>query len=306
MKTKNKLNCYVFSNLIIGFLSLNLLTTNHNISLVEKNSNNTLNKIYEKNVVESISTPDTIISSEEKSNVISISNKTVQSGRTISYEKPSYNSLTGSNLVNYAKKFIGLPYVHAGRSLATGTDCSGFTRLIYQEFGISLGTTVSSQIYSGTYVSRDDLEPGDLVFYSYGSVASHVAIYLGNGLIIHESNPRDGVKISSVNIMNYITARRLITSNVVSNNNVSSDVVSEEKVETSETTNTTEINDTTINSSDTSEVLEPTKEENKEIKSEEIIEEVITASEPTETITSAESSTTEIPNDTTGNADESK
>jgi len=88
--------------------------------------------------------------------------------------------------------------------------------LIYKEFGISLGRTVASQQYSGTYVSKSDLMPGDLVFYSYGSVASHVAIYIGDGLIIHESTPRDGVKISSVNIMNYITARRLITSNVTS------------------------------------------------------------------------------------------
>ena len=212
MNTKRRLNCYVFGNLIVSFLTLNLLTNPTSTVLVQKTANTKLNKIYEKEI-EYIETPDTIISTNE--NVISyqISNN-VPSIKTYNYEKPSYNSLTGSNLVNYAMKFIGLRYVSAGNSLSTGTDCSGFTSLIYQEFGISLGRTVSSQLYSGSYVSRNDLQPGDLVFYSYGSVASHVAIYIGNGLIIHESTPRDGVKISSVNIMNYITARRLITSSV--------------------------------------------------------------------------------------------
>ena len=221
MNTKNKLNCFVFSNLIVGFLTLNLMENNSSQVLMMKTSNTTLNKIYEKgNVVETVSVPDTIISSEALStNVTHISLKSNNTYQNSSYEKPSYNSLTGNNLVNYAKKFLGLRYVSAGRSLATGTDCSGFTSLIYKEFGISLGTTVRSQVYSGTYVSKSDLEPGDLVFYSYGSNPSHVAIYIGNGLIIHESNPRDGVKISSVNIMNYITARRVITSNITTKNN---------------------------------------------------------------------------------------
>lgn len=221
MNTKNKLNCFVFSNLIVGFLTLNLMENNSSQVLMMKTSNTTLNKIYEKgNVVETVSVPDTIISSEALStNVTHISLKSNNTYQNSSYEKPSYNSLTGNNLVNYAKKFLGLRYVSAGRSLATGTDCSGFTSLIYKEFGISLGTTVRSQVYSGTYISKSDLEPGDLVFYSYGSNPSHVAIYIGNGLIIHESNPRDGVKISSVNIMNYITARRVITSNITTKNN---------------------------------------------------------------------------------------
>lgn len=276
MKTKNKLNCYVFSNLIISLLTLNLVTNSHETNLVMKKSNNTLNKIYEKNIVETISVPDTIISNDSDINVISISNKSVQSERTTNYQKPSYNSLTGTNLVNYAKQFIGLPYVYAGRSLATGTDCSGFTRLIYQEFGISLGTTVSSQIYSGTYVSREDLEPGDLVFYSYGSVASHVAIYMGNGLIIHESTPRSGVKISSVNIMNYITARRLITSNVVSS---SPDVSNNEETKSTEVVEPKEEVKETI-------IEENTQvEEQVEDKIEEPVEEVVneTPASPTPT-----------------------
>jgi len=220
MNTKKRLNCYVLSNFIISFLTFNLLVNNSTTNLVAIKSNNVLNKIYEK---EKIITDNVIFYSENDNstnvNTVSLNNQNnqyVASKITSSYVKPSYNSLTGSNLVNYARQFLGLRYVSAGSSLATGTDCSGFTSLIYKEFGISIGRTVSSQIYAGTYVSKADLQPGDLVFYSYGSVASHVAIYMGNGLIIHESTPRDGVKISSVNIMNYITARRLITENVQS------------------------------------------------------------------------------------------
>ena len=237
MNTKKRLNCYVFSNLMISILALNIMTNPGTTELIKKTSVNTLNRIYKDEiVVETVEVPDTIVSniSNPVSNVVSVSNKVLESGNTCyrDYVKPSYNSLTGTNLVNYARNFLGLRYVSAGNSLQTGTDCSGFTRLIYGEFGISLGRTVGSQIYSGTYVSKNDLEPGDLVFYSYGSVASHVAIYMGDGLIIHESNPRDGVKISSVNIMNYITARRLITSNVTSSvGNTLSEVKDEVKQE---------------------------------------------------------------------------
>ena len=286
MNTKKRLNCYLFSNLIISFLTLNMFTNNSITTLVKRSSDNELNKIYDKEI-ETISVKDTIISNEELTNVISISNKVLESSNKVlenkstSYVKPSYNSLTGQNLVNYAKNFIGLRYVSAGRSLSTGTDCSGFTSLIYKEFGITLGRTVSSQIYSGTYVSKSDLQPGDLVFYSYGSVASHVAIYIGNGLIIHESNPRDGVKISSVNIMNYITARRLITSNVVSNTaKVAEEIIVENtKQEVVENTKTEELKEekpileTEVNSSstETDEVTESVKAQEEVVNNIEVV-----------------------------------
>lgn len=209
MKSENKLSYPLFSNLIISFLSLNFLIFNNSRQLVSVNlDSNNLKPIYE------------IVTNEEsvvENMTITVSQKEVMSQNTYKnyYVKPSYNSVTGMNLVNYAKNYIGLPYVPAGSSLSTGTDCSGFTRLIYMEFGIQLGRTVNSQLYSGSYVSKEDLQPGDLVFYGYyQGYSSHVAIYIGDGLIIHESNPRDGVKISSVNIMVYQTARRLITSNV--------------------------------------------------------------------------------------------
>ena len=212
MKSENKLNCPLYSNLIICLLAFNFLYSNNSQDIIElKGGENTLKPIYE-------------IKSEDVKPVISnltsvvVTQKEVQTQKAVyNYVKPSYNSVTGANLVNYAKNYLGLPYVSNGNSLTTGTDCSGFTKLIYQEFGLSLGRTVASQIYSGTYVAKNDLQPGDLVFYgNNSSYASHVGIYIGSGLIIHESNPRDGVKISPVNIMVYITARRLITENIVS------------------------------------------------------------------------------------------
>ncbi len=216
MKTKVRLNCYFFSNLIVGLLSLNLLYNNDPKTLIKVNNDEgKLLAIYEMNdsldkesreVERDTDTSDT--------NIISVSKKVFASKKVIPYVKPSYNDVTGSNLVNYAKHYLGLPYVHAGSSLETGTDCSGFVRLIYREFGINLGRTVESQLYSGSYVSRNDLEPGDLVFYGYSGYATHVTIYIGGGMVIHESTPRDGVKISSINMMPYITSRRLITANV--------------------------------------------------------------------------------------------
>ena len=243
-----------------------------------KGSNNSLKPIYEISnnvVVENISNITTAV----------VTKKEVQSQNNYRnyYVRPSYNSLTGANLVNYAKKYLGLPYIPAGSSLASGTDCSGFTRLIFQEFGIGLGRTVASQLYSGSYVAKEDLRPGDLVFYGYyQGYSSHVAIYIGDGLIIHESNPRDGVKISSVNIMVYQTARRLITENVVSNVSQTEEIKTDDNEEIEQVpSDTKEIQKEESNngSSDTSlDINEEIKEDIKkdetkeETKKEEVVE----------------------------------
>lgn len=226
MNTKNKLNCYLYSNLICCFLSFYFYHNNQDINLIKmKNLDNaTLNPIYEIKKEETVIQPS--VTTLSATNNIANTNTT-----TISYVKPSYNKVTGEYLVNYAKNYLGLRYVSGGNSLTTGTDCSGFTKLIYKEFGINLGRTVSSQIYSGTYVSKADLKPGDLVFYGQTNYASHVGIYMGNGLVIHQSNPRDGVKINSVNMMVYITARRVITSDVtieIQENTLNKEVVENE------------------------------------------------------------------------------
>lgn len=127
------------------------------------------------------------------------------------YTPAKYNAVTGQAIVDYAKLYLGLRYVSGGYSLETGTDCSGFTKLIYKEFGVSLSRSARGQAKNGSYIRKSDLQKGDLVFYGYGDgTIRHVAIYIGNGKVIHESNREDGVKISSVNMMEYITARRVI------------------------------------------------------------------------------------------------
>ena len=135
--------------------------------------------------------------------------------KTVTYAPAKYSSVTGDAIVSFAKQFLGLRYKSGTPSLTKGADCSGFTMLIYREFGVSLPRTVGGQIGRGTYVNKKDLQKGDLVFYkakgSRGG-ATHVGIYIGSGQVIHESRPGVGVKINSVNMMQYVTARRVINS----------------------------------------------------------------------------------------------
>lgn len=100
-------------------------------------------------------------------------------------------------LVNYALQFVGNRYVWGGESLTKGVDCSGFTMKVYEKFGIYLPHYSGSQPSYGKRISRDEIRPGDLIFYGNGSGINHVAIYIGNGQVVHASNARDGIKIST-------------------------------------------------------------------------------------------------------------
>lgn len=104
---------------------------------------------------------------------------------------------TRVSLVQYALQFVGNRYVWGGTSLTNGIDCSGFTMQIYARYGISLPHHAASQPGYGTRISASDAQPGDLFFYGSGSTISHVGIYIGNGQIVHASNARTGIKISS-------------------------------------------------------------------------------------------------------------
>lgn len=103
-----------------------------------------------------------------------------------------------AQMVAYAKQFLGNPYVWGGTSLTNGTDCSGFTMGIYRKFGYSLPRVSRSQASVGRSVSSSSIKPGDLVFYGSGSYISHVAMYIGNGQVIHASTTRTGIKISNM------------------------------------------------------------------------------------------------------------
>lgn len=102
------------------------------------------------------------------------------------------------NMIDFAKEYLGGKYVFGGTSLVTGIDCSAFMQKIYSKVGISIPRTSRSQAASGDKISASELKPGDLVFYGSSSYINHVAMYIGNGKVIHASNRRDGIKISNM------------------------------------------------------------------------------------------------------------
>ena len=105
---------------------------------------------------------------------------------------------TRNALVSNAKQYLGLSYVWGGNSLSSGVDCSGFTKLIYAQYGVTLERHSGHQAKQGTAVTMDTIRPGDLVFYARNGVVYHVGIYIGNGQIIHAANETLGVCIQSV------------------------------------------------------------------------------------------------------------
>ncbi|MDX6370041.1 MAG: hypothetical protein QOG93_1543 [Gaiellaceae bacterium] len=111
---------------------------------------------------------------------------------------PPTNTL-GGQAVALAYRFLGVPYVWGGES-PLGFDCSGLTMYVYGQLGIKLGHYTGFQYYAGLRVTRDQLEPGDLVFFHANSagVPQHEGMYIGNGSFIHAPHTGDVVKISSL------------------------------------------------------------------------------------------------------------
>ncbi len=128
------------------------------------------------------------------------------SSSSVSYNTSSTGSGAGSSVVDYATQFVGNPYVWGGTSLTNGADCSGFVQSVYANFGVSLPRTSYEQQNAGTEVSYADAQPGDLICYG-----GHVAIYMGNGQIVHASNSTDGIKISNdATYRTILSVRRLV------------------------------------------------------------------------------------------------
>lgn len=113
---------------------------------------------------------------------------------------------SSDSVVAYASNFLGTPYQWGGNGPST-FDCSGFTSYVYAHFGVQLPRIAADQQNAGTSVSRDQLQPGDLVF--FGSPAHHVGIYVGDGCYIHAPRTGDVVKISSLDRDDYSGATRV-------------------------------------------------------------------------------------------------
>lgn len=123
-------------------------------------------------------------------------------------------SATGSKLgieiSTYAQKFVGNPYKWGGESLTRGADCSGFVQTIYKQFGYSIPRTSREQATYGKKVSVDSMQPGDLIFYASKGRVNHVAMYIGNGMIVHAANSRQGIIRSKYNYRAVYCVRRVI------------------------------------------------------------------------------------------------
>ena len=142
---------------------------------------------------------------DEYGNVIDTENTVSMEDYQAESSSSSYSG-TGSSVVDYATQFVGNPYVWGGTSLTNGADCSGFVQSVYSNFGVSLPRTSYEQQNAGTEVSYADAQPGDLICYG-----GHVAIYMGDGKIVHASNSTDGIKISNdATYRTILSVRRLV------------------------------------------------------------------------------------------------
>ena len=156
---------------------------------------------------------EAIDSKEDKTTIDKSQNDAVNNA--LSSETASSNN--GNSVVRFAKQYLGYPYVAAGKTPETGFDCSGFTRYVFLNFGVTLGGSAASQAGAGTEVSRDNLQPGDLIlFYDEGMTKiGHTGIYIGDGNFVHAANPSRGVVIDNINTSSYynprfVSARRIV------------------------------------------------------------------------------------------------
>ena len=153
--------------------------------------------------------PDSVTDEEESDGDVEYDEygNVIDSDNTVDPEEyQSSGSGSGSSVVDFATQFVGNPYVWGGTSLTDGADCSGFVQSVYANFGVSLPRTSYEQQNAGTEVSDADAQPGDLICYG-----GHVAIYMGDGKIVHASNAKDGIKISNdATYRTILSVRRLV------------------------------------------------------------------------------------------------
>lgn len=152
---------------------------------------------------------------EERERERQKNNQTVVEDVTFAAVAPAGNYSTNPELrqalINYAMQYVGNRYVPAGQSLAGGTDCSGFTCYVYREFGYGISRTPSGQMQTaGRSISLAEAQPGDIICYSYGGGCSHVALYIGNGQIVHEANSRMGCVVSGIDFMPIVGVKNVI------------------------------------------------------------------------------------------------
>lgn len=160
----------------------------------------------------SVGTKVTVLSTSGSWRKVIVGNKTgyvLKKYVYISTNAPKLKGSTynkGTTVASFAKRFVGNPYVWGGTNLNTGADCSGFVKSVYRSFGYSLPRSSSEQRRAGRKVSYSKKQPGDLICYN-----GHVAIYIGNGKIVHASSRKTGIKLSpKANYRKVLSVRRIV------------------------------------------------------------------------------------------------
>ena len=134
---------------------------------------------------------------QDKTVALEAIQKTVEDARKKAEEEAEAQRVAKRQaVVDFALQFEGNPYVYGGTSLTNGADCSGFVMSVFANFGYSLPRVAADQCAASARKDVSQLEPGDLVFYGSGYV-DHVALYIGDGKIIHASGAATGIKISN-------------------------------------------------------------------------------------------------------------
>ena len=226
-KTKSESNKYTLKNTVSGFITANNAKNSINPVtqlakgeyFIFKEYNGMINVSKSANSAGSWINPGhtSPVKVERKVRQSANTQTNTQSTKTTASKKANTaptNTASGNAVVNGALRYLGSRYVYGG-STPAGFDCSGFTSYVYRNFaGKSIPRSSSAQASVGTPVSINNLQAGDLVFYNTsGRGISHVAIYDGNGGLIHATNPRTGVIRESMNSRywssRYVTARRV-------------------------------------------------------------------------------------------------
>ncbi len=128
--------------------------------------------------------------------------KSEEGGKT--YANPTGS--TGADVVQFAKQFVGNPYVYGGTSLTNGADCSGFVMSVYKNFGVNLPhSSAADRSVGATVNGLENAQPGDLICYS-----GHVGIYAGNGQIVHASTSKTGIIVSNASYRSILSIRRIL------------------------------------------------------------------------------------------------
>lgn len=132
----------------------------------------------------------------------------------------SGSSILGQQVVADAQKYLGTPYVWGGES-TSGFDCSGLVQYVFKELNKEIGRSTYDQIKEGTSVNKDQLQPGDLVFFGTSDNPHHVGIYAGNGEMVEAPHTGANVRIASIDRSDYLTARRIVSGGSNDSNNSS-------------------------------------------------------------------------------------